>query len=167
MLKLNRLLLSMLLRQEETWKLPNCLSIPRQIWERSTNGMTPLRDGQPVLDIGVVRLLLNSNAKVDPKIKSTSEEFRRYSSMLASGEGRLEVVRVLLSFKADINAQTNTGRTALHCTVGKGRVDVIGLLLSEGANTQLKCNGKTALEYAEQEGKTEIAKLLKDFAASV
>lgn len=54
-----------------------------------------------------------------------------------------------------------TGQTALHLAVRHGRVVMVRLLLSCGADTNIQDNqGTTALMFASERGHTHIARLL-------
>ena len=48
---------------------------------------------------------------------------------VASHDGHLDVVRLLVSMGADVNQQDNQKRTALHAAAKKGHVDVTKLLV--------------------------------------
>ncbi len=63
--------------------------------------------------------------------------------------GRDEVVELFLRHGADLEAQANTGQTALHWAVIGAHVGTINLLLSHGANLEAKNSyGGTALGQA-------------------
>ena len=77
------------------------------------------------------------------------------------------VLRLLLEHGADINAQSESGRTALHWGSINGAVEVVRLLLEYGADVEPKANdGKAALEYAGEEGHDEVVKLLREHEAN-
>lgn len=86
--------------------------------------------------------------------------------MLASltapdGPGGMEVVRRLMEL-GNVNIQSGqTGQTALHLAVRHGRVVMVRLLLSCGADANIQDNqGTTALMFAAERGHTHIARLL-------
>ncbi|MCJ1265803.1 hypothetical protein MMC22_005684 [Lobaria immixta] len=100
--------------------------------------------------------------------------------------GHLEVLKLLLTADAEINAQDHHKRSVLHqaIAVGKGRPDIVKLLLSAGADFRyleiLKllltagavvhaqdCKGWTVLRYAILQGRFEIVKLLLAAGADV
>ena len=53
---------------------------------------------------------------------------------IASEEGHLDVVRLLVEQRADINKASNDGGTPLLIASSKGRVDVVRVLLEHGAD---------------------------------
>lgn len=86
--------------------------------------------------------------------------------MLASltapdGPSGMEVVRRLMEM-GNVNIQSGqTGQTALHLAVRHGRVVMVRLLLSCGADANIQDNqGTTALMFAAERGHTHIARLL-------
>src|SRR5580704_2978743 len=67
----------------------------------------------------------------------------------AAEYGRNEVLEFLLRHGADLDAQANTGQTALHWAVIGAKVETINLLLAHGANLETKnAYGGTALGQA-------------------
>nr|XP_057922391.1 KN motif and ankyrin repeat domain-containing protein 1-like [Doryrhamphus excisus]XP_057922392.1 KN motif and ankyrin repeat domain-containing protein 1-like [Doryrhamphus excisus]XP_057922393.1 KN motif and ankyrin repeat domain-containing protein 1-like [Doryrhamphus excisus]XP_057922394.1 KN motif and ankyrin repeat domain-containing protein 1-like [Doryrhamphus excisus] len=88
------------------------------------------------------------------------------AAMLASlttpdNPGDMEVVRRLMEL-GDINIRSSqTGHTALHLAVRHGRVVMVRLLLSCGADADIQDGqGTTALMFASERGHTHIARLL-------
>ncbi|KAK5919079.1 hypothetical protein CgunFtcFv8_023005 [Champsocephalus gunnari] len=86
--------------------------------------------------------------------------------MLASltapdGPGGMEVVRKLMELSNINISSSQTGQTALHLAVRHGRVVMVRLLLSCGADTNLQDReGATALMFTAERGHTHIARLL-------
>ncbi len=63
--------------------------------------------------------------------------------------GRNEVVEFLLQHGASLEAQANTGQTALHWAIIGGHADTIKLLVDRGASLEAKnAYGGTALSQA-------------------
>ncbi|XP_061588959.1 KN motif and ankyrin repeat domain-containing protein 2-like [Cololabis saira] len=92
--------------------------------------------------------------------------------MLASltapdGPGGMEVVRRLME-QGDVNVRSSqTGQTALHLAVRHGRVVMVRLLLSCGADANVQdSQGTTALMFASERGHTHIARLLLERSQS-
>ncbi|MBF0541047.1 MAG: ankyrin repeat domain-containing protein [Nitrospirae bacterium] len=81
---------------------------------------------------------------------------------VASKNGRLETVKILVDKGADVNVTDNDGDTPLMCAAFAGNLGTVKFLLSKGANPTLKSNnGWTAYIYASEKGYTEVAELLK------
>jgi ankyrin repeat protein len=70
------------------------------------------------------------------------------------------VAQLLLNARSAVNAMSATGFTALHRAAGKGRTEVVRLLLGAGADPQ------PSLALAVQQGHQEIAQLLRDAGAA-
>jgi len=60
-----------------------------------------------------------------------------------SQEQTLEAVKLLVDLGADVNAQADTGRTALHGAAHKGRADVVQVLYDHGAKLDIRDYGNT------------------------
>uniref|UniRef100_G1NVE3 KN motif and ankyrin repeat domains 1 n=1 Tax=Myotis lucifugus TaxID=59463 RepID=G1NVE3_MYOLU len=82
--------------------------------------------------------------------------------MLAVSHGRIDMVKGLLAFGADVNIQDDEGSTALMCASEHGHVEIVKLLLAQpGCNGHLEDNdGSTALSIALEAGHKDIAVLL-------
>jgi uncharacterized protein len=64
-----------------------------------------------------------------------------------------------------VNAQNNNGRTALMGAAKSNHTEIVKALLAKGADLNAKDkSGKTALELAQPQEKTELAQLLKTAA---
>ncbi|MED6283196.1 hypothetical protein CHARACLAT_006345 [Characodon lateralis] len=126
------------------------------------NGNTVLHYSVSHCNYGIVGLLLDtgvSDANVQNKAGYTPV-------MLASltapdGPAGMEVVRKLMEL-GDVSIRSSqTGQTALHLAVRHGRVVMVRLLLSCGANANIQDNqGMTSLMFASKRGHTHIARLL-------
>jgi len=69
---------------------------------------------------------------------------RMYEPFLnAAQEGREDVVQDMLAKGADINAQNDSGESALFIAVKEGHAKVIGTLLGKGADVNTKSIGVT------------------------
>jgi ankyrin repeat protein len=102
-------------------------------------------------DLVLMKLLLSHGA--DPKIDTTLHVTPLH---VAAGigwvegityewspEATLEAVKMLLDLGLDVNAQADTGRTALHGAAHKGRADVIQVLVDHGAKLDVRDYGNT------------------------
>lgn len=113
-------------------------------------GATPLLRAALCGDLTLVRLLLDHGA--DPKIPTFDHTT---PLMVASGVGwaegmmreysagqTLELVKLLLDLRADVNAVNDHGITALHGAAYKGANQVVQLLVDRGAKLDAKDNGE-------------------------
>ena len=79
----------------------------------------------------------------------------------AAGNGSLDLVKLLLKYKAQVNQPDGFKGTALMAAATKGDKAVVELLLASGADARAKDNdGKDALALAKEGGRQEIAALL-------
>ena len=75
----------------------------------------------------MVEILLDSGANIDAENRQGLTPL-----MLAAGEGRLEVVQLLLERNADTGRHDYTGRTALNWAERNGRRPVVRALRAAG-----------------------------------
>jgi len=69
--------------------------------------------------------------------------------MIASKEGKAEIVKLLLEKGVQVNMQDSYGLTALSFASQMSRTEIVKLLLGKGADPYLKSNEvKTAYDYA-------------------
>jgi ankyrin repeat protein len=115
------------------------------------NGATAFLRASQSGDIELMKLLLAHGA--DPKIATV---LGVTALQVAAGIGwvegvtyewspraTLEAVRMLLDLGLDVNAQADTGRTALHGAAHKGRSDVVQILADRGAKLDVRDYGNT------------------------
>ena len=75
-----------------------------------------------------------------------------------------DVVKILIESGAELNMQTNNGRSALMIASKNRRMEVTQMLLDHHADTSIRdTNGKNALSWACETGHTEIVELLLSF----
>ena len=89
--------------------------------------------------------------------------------MLGAAQGHANAVACLLKYGADVNLVSNDGVSALIPASELGHIDVVKLLLDNGANlkVQRRSDGVTALIIAAYKGHADIVKLLIDKGANV
>ncbi|XP_071152250.1 ankyrin repeat domain-containing protein 29-like [Mytilus edulis] len=76
--------------------------------------------------------------------------------------GRLDVVRCLLDYNANINITKEDGTSPLLYACEVGHEDIVCLLLDKGADTQIcRLNGASPLTIATDNGHTSIVMMLK------
>ncbi len=82
--------------------------------------------------------------------------------ILAAGQSRTEIVKILLQHKALVNKPDSFNATALMAAASEGNVELVNLLLTAGADPKLKDKeGKDALASAKESGNPEVIKLLE------
>jgi ankyrin repeat protein len=118
--------------------------------------MIAARIGQPE----VVKALLDKGAPVDAR----DPAYQQSALMFASRAGNTDVVRLLIAHKADVNAQTRTGKTPefrlpSSNSGSKGAGIVRGGWPERGERDPIP-GVKTPLLYAAREGHLDIAQLL-------
>jgi ankyrin repeat protein/beta-lactamase regulating signal transducer with metallopeptidase domain/Tol biopolymer transport system component len=120
--------------------------------------------GQTPLDVAFLR---NQPALVKMLAAKGSE----ISTLaVAARIGDLARVKTLLERGADINAQDNSGRTALHYAAQDGLKEVVEVLLAKGANVNVGAFGsenKTAADFAMESNHSEIVELLFSKGADI
>lgn len=126
------------------------------------NGNTVLHYSVSHCNYAIVSLLLDTGVS-DVNIQNNAG----YTAvMLASltapdGPAGMEVVRKLMELGNVSIRSSQTGQTALHLAVRHGRVVMVRLLLSCGADANIQDNqGMTSLMFASERGHTHIARLL-------
>ena len=58
---------------------------------------------------------------------------------IASQNGHVDAIRVLVELGADVNTPDNNGSTPMHIAVRKGHQDVVNLLNEYGAKGPRRC----------------------------
>ena len=82
------------------------------------------------------------------------------SLILASQQGKLDVVEFLLDKGARVNDVMTDGKTALLMASKNGHTEIVRILMAKGANQFLKSSGKSPRDVA---GNTEIVKILDSY----
>ncbi len=115
------------------------------------NGATAFLRASQSGDIELMKLLLAHGAdpKIDTVLHVTALQVAAGIGWVEgityewSPESTLEAVKMLLDLGLDVNAQADTGRTALHGAAHKGRTDVIQVLADHGAKLNVRDYGNT------------------------
>ena len=90
------------------------------------------------------------------------DRLQKTAMTYAAGQGRTDIVLLLLHAGVDANAVLAHKLTALMWAAGYGRTDTVQALLAAGAKPELKDDrGKTALDIAREGNFPETAKLLE------
>ncbi len=105
----------------------------------------------------VVQFLLRMKAG----LSAQSARFLDKQLLLATLQGDRERIKELLALGASVNAQTDSGDTALTLAIGLGDIKSIKLFLSSGANVNFRMGGRlTPLLLASNSGQHSVAQLL-------
>jgi hypothetical protein len=81
--------------------------------------------------------------------------------MAASG-GNPRMVELLIEKGVSVNAVNRDGKTALHYAAAKGHAEIVQTLLSHLADPTMLYNGKSALDLAQKNGRTEAEDVLRN-----
>jgi uncharacterized protein len=102
--------------------------------------------------------------KAGAPINSPSRnELRAAPLQSAAAAGHVNIVEMLLKYRADPNVQGQGGYTPLHAAAQNGDLKTVRALLYGGADMTLRSNdGKTSLDLAVESGHMETAKLLQE-----
>jgi ankyrin repeat protein len=97
-----------------------------------------------------------------PKPNVNAIEIRDKTSLhIAAAHDRNDIVEMLLSYGANINARSDGGWTPLHNAAEKGGEKIVRILLEGGAEINAKLlNGMTPLHLAAQGGHCDVVKRL-------
>lgn len=132
---------------------------------RDHQNRTPLMHAIERRRIGMVKFLCSKGAKVDAKDNSG---WTALHHAIVYGDGD-SIARILLEdYRADCNAVCRLQKTPLHYAVGRNNLSSARILLAHGANIQAKDSyQRTPLSFAESEGRGRLAKILRDYEASM
>ena len=87
---------------------------------------------------------------------------------VASQQGHLGLVQLLLDHGADVFARSNEGRTALHMASEHGDPEILRFLISRGANPNARSKDQeTALFLASRKGRLEAPRLLSKHSTDI
>lgn len=120
------------------------------VHEFSGDGFTALHVASYFGQADVVKLLLENGADID-KVAMNGSDLTALQSAVASCH--VNVVKVLLLFKPDINTCMLGGFTPLMAASAMGDEEIIDLLITHGADQELKSSdGRTASDFAKLTG---------------
>ncbi|HJZ24341.1 MAG TPA: ankyrin repeat domain-containing protein [Candidatus Babeliales bacterium] len=123
--------------------------------------MDNLTDNEKNLKIiALVKALLDTGAMIEEK------NVINYSSLYIAVDNDHDhkIIQLLLDKGATINQKdTLSDRTALHCAAENGTIETVKLLLTYGADPDIKNKfGETACSLAQDNGHSEVVSLLTD-----
>jgi ankyrin repeat protein len=130
---------------------------------RDAYGRTPLHIAAREGHLGAARLLLANGADVNARA-ATNRLTPLHQAIL---NNKIEMVKLLLDYRADLEAATQNGGTALFIAASGGSIEAISLLAARGAKLQggQRPDGLTPLLGAEGSGHKEAADLLRRLGA--
>ena len=95
---------------------------------------------------------------IEPLTINSKKEWGNSPLKIASVRGNVVLVKALLNAGAEVNMENEDQYTALHHAVSQGHVEIVEVLLVNGANPKLKDRyGNTCFSYSKNE---QITKLL-------
>lgn len=105
----------------------------------------------------VVRCLLNAGATVDER-----NQLGETALMWAACVGDCEMLQMLLAAGANINARNKVDWTPLMYSVLRNNLGTAECLVKLGADSGIRnSDGKTALDFAQKEGRSDIARIIR------
>ena len=123
-----------------------------------------INDAARTGDLAKVKALLKENP-----VSASTPYFDGWTPLHeAADNGYYNMARVLVDYKADVNAKGKGGRTPLHLAVMYDHRDIVELLLANGADVNAKDDdGVTPLHYAAWHDYVKVTKILLAHGADV
>ena len=113
------------------------------------------RDG----DLKTVESLLKAHPEL---VSGKDEKYGQTPLHVAAFNDHLDVAKLLLANKADVNAKASNGSTPLHLAAAKGNKEIVDLLLASGADVNVTDHdGWSPLHSAVTWGHKDIEDLLR------
>ncbi len=142
------------------------LSRKANVKAKSEGGETPLHLAARTGAVDMVTLLIAHGADVNAR--SNDGETPLFAAILTNELDYIKdkLVALLISKGAEVNAKIDTkgdrGISPLHAAAGKGRAEIVELLLGHNANVSAQDeHGATPLRYATNLGHKKVADLLR------
>jgi ankyrin repeat protein len=114
-------------------------------------------------DFEQVGRLVSEGADVNSK-----DRHGQTALMVAATQGYTAVVKILVQSKAELDEAAKYNLTALMLAVLNGHTEIVRILMKAGADTAVQgtgapgFSGKTALQLAEDAGRSEIEAILRN-----
>ena len=137
--------------------------------KKSFSLIVACRDGDYRAVIDLLDSGVNVNAKVLDYTDRHIHEYGWTALSVASYQGNIEIVRLLLAKGADLNITCGgKGWTALMLASQEGQLVIVRALLAEGADINMKDDeGYSSLMLASQHNHTEVVNFLLDSGAEI
>lgn len=130
-----------------------------QVWAVSPDGWAPLHLASAFAGPDAVKLLLEHGAHAH-QVSRNPQRNQPLHAAVTLGDSE-ETIRLLLEAGANVNATQAGGFTALHQAAAAGKLEIIALLLENGARRDARCDqGKRPRDYARERGHAAVAELL-------
>lgn len=135
--------------------------------KNETNDYNRLKNAVSATDVTAVRRLLKGGVSVNSR--SAAQDWNGTTILhVAVSSNNLEIVKLLLSAKADVQRANNQGRTALHLASRSGNAEITKQLIDAGSDVNATTNDcRTALHTATWRGNTEVVRHLVAAQADV
>ncbi len=156
------------IREKDIDRARSLITNGTDVNEADSRGGTALLFASAEGHTDIVKYLLEHGAKVNPPATLTPEEYEP-DPILFFPMGYPDITRLLIEYGADINARDTMGYTVLASALDAECKDTAYVLLEhipEMTDIDAKTNeGHTALMYAEMQGYTDIAGILRNAGA--
>ena len=154
----------------EVSRLKDILESHPQLANReNADGLTLLGYAAHFGNKDAVQILLNYGADVNAVSHSRISYIPSNTALHAAiaGERNADVIRLLLTHKAQTNIFDSNGHTCLHTAAfHDDNLEIIRLLIEHGANVNAKIDGgETALSLAIKQGNNNVAEYLRQNGA--
>jgi len=117
--------------------------------------------GIALLAFGNVAIASTENGKTEKLVITANKDITPLCQAITKGD--FETVKKLVEFGTDVNTTSN-GMTPLMFAARYNKVEIVKLLLNNGANSYMKdSKGFTALKHAQLSNATESAEVLKSY----
>ncbi|KAI1359794.1 ankyrin repeat-containing domain protein [Xylaria arbuscula] len=137
------------------------------IASKRSGNKTPLQIAVELGNTSLVDALIKAGADVNAPALGGLGNGSATALQLAAIKGNMEVARSLLEYGGDVNGLPARihGRTALEGASEHGKLDMVQLLLENGASLDgaMRIHYIRAVAYARKEGHYAVATLLKEF----
>jgi hypothetical protein len=123
----------------------------------------PIHDAARDGDVKKVEALLKEHPDL---VSSKDEKYGQTPLHVAAFNDHVDVAKLLLEDKADVNAKSNNGSTPLHLAAAKGNKDMVELLLDSKADVDAKDNdGWSPLHSAVTYSRKDVEDFLRQHGA--